>query len=111
MSCGKPHETDCSDVLEAVFLYLDNECDESHRAVVRQHLDECSPCLRLYGIEQDVKELVARKCGGDIAPDSLRERLRLRLEEVVVVETTNEATGETTTVAEAHSMEIHPEQP
>lgn len=97
MSCGKPHDTDCSDVLEAVFLYLDNECDESQNQVIRQHLDECSPCLRKFGIEQDVKALVARKCGGDVAPLYLRERLRTRLEEVVI-ETTVETTVETTQV-------------
>lgn len=84
MSCGKPHETDCSEVLEAVFLYLDGECDEAQRLVVRRHLDECSPCLRKFGIEQEVMALVARKCGGDVAPSSLRERLRARLQEAVV---------------------------
>ncbi|HEX5496348.1 MAG TPA: mycothiol system anti-sigma-R factor [Mycobacteriales bacterium] len=84
MSCGEPHDTDCSDVLEAVFLYLDDECDETQHQVIRQHLDECSPCLRKFGIEQDVKALVARKCGGDVAPVYLRERLRARLADAVV---------------------------
>ncbi|HEY9391296.1 MAG TPA: mycothiol system anti-sigma-R factor [Mycobacteriales bacterium] len=82
MSCGNAHDADCSDVLEAVFLYLDGECDETQQVVIRQHLDECSPCLRKFGIEQDVKALVARKCGGDVAPLYLRERLRARLAEV-----------------------------
>ena len=27
MSCGKPHETDCTEVLAEVWLFLDNECD------------------------------------------------------------------------------------
>lgn len=84
MSCGDPHDTDCDDVLEAVFLYLDNECDEAQHRLIRQHLDECSPCLRKFGIEQEVKALVARTCGGDVAPSDLRLRLRARLEEVVV---------------------------
>ncbi|MDX6210172.1 MAG: hypothetical protein QOE24_2563, partial [Frankiales bacterium] len=25
MSCGNPHETDCREVLEKVYLYLDSE--------------------------------------------------------------------------------------
>jgi hypothetical protein len=29
MSCGDPHETPCSEVLEAVYLYLDGEQDAS----------------------------------------------------------------------------------
>ena len=62
MSCGDPHETPCSEVLEKVYLYLDGE-DETHdHEHIRIHLDECAPCLRKYGLEQAVKALVARSC-------------------------------------------------
>ena len=88
MSCGQPHETDCHEVLAEVYLYLDLECAEERRVLIRHHLDECGPCLREYGIEQEVKALVARCCGNDSAPEKLRERLRLRLTELVVFETT-----------------------
>ena len=84
MSCGNPHEVDCSEVIEQVYLYLDGEIDDAGRAQVRQHLDECSPCLRQFGIENEVKALVARCCGGDTAPDGLKERLIVRLQEVRV---------------------------
>ncbi len=84
MSCGEPHRTDCHAVLAEVYLYLDLECDDGRRLIIREHLDECSPCLREYGIEQEVKILVARCCGSERAPDSLRERLRAKLMEFVV---------------------------
>ena len=84
MSCGEPHKTDCRDVLAEVYLYLDLECDDDRRELIREHLDECSPCLREYGIEQEVKILVARCCGAERAPDGLRERLRAKLMEFVV---------------------------
>src|SRR6266545_665442 len=74
MSCGDPHETDCRDVLAEVYLYLDLECDEDRRRLIRDHLEECSPCLREYGIEQEVKALVARCCGAELAPPRLRDR-------------------------------------
>lgn len=90
MSCGDPHETDCRDVLAEVYLYLDLECSEERRAIIRQHLDECSPCLREYGIEQEVKILVARCCGSETAPLELRERLRLKLAELVFEADTRE---------------------
>ena len=83
MSCGEPHETDCRDVLEEVYLYLDLECSDERRDLIRTHLDECSPCLREYGIEQEVKALVARCCGDERAPTELRDRLRVRLSELV----------------------------
>ncbi|MBV9293522.1 MAG: mycothiol system anti-sigma-R factor [Frankiales bacterium] len=84
MSCGNPHDVDCSEVIEQVYLYLDGEIDDDGRAKVREHLDECAPCLRQFGLEQDVKALVARCCGGDTAPDGLKERLIVRLQEVRV---------------------------
>ena len=82
MSCGDPHETPCSEVLDAVFIYLDGEQDGSARDQVRIHLDECAPCLRQYGLEQAVKSLVARCCGNDPAPTALRDRVLLRIQQV-----------------------------
>lgn len=76
MSCGDPHETDCSEVLAQVWLYLDHECECERRDLLRRHLDECSPCLARYGLEEQLKELLARKCGGEHAPETLRKRLR-----------------------------------
>jgi mycothiol system anti-sigma-R factor len=76
-------KADCRDVLGEVYLYLDLECDEQRRSLIRTHLDECSPCLREFGIEQEVKVLVSRCCGGEKAPDALRERLRAKINEIV----------------------------
>ncbi len=84
MSCGKPHEIDCAHVIEEVYLYLDGELDEVDRGKIRIHLDECSPCLQQYGLEQEVKALVARCCGRDPAPNGLRDRVLMRLREVRV---------------------------
>jgi mycothiol system anti-sigma-R factor len=86
VSCGEPHETDCGEVLAEVFLYLDGEMTTERTERIRHHLDECSPCLRKYGVEQEVRALVARCCGGDRAPDALRDRVRVRLREAVVIE-------------------------
>jgi len=84
VSCGNHHATPCHDVLGEVYLYLDLECSEDRRSLIRAHLDECSPCLREYGIEQEVKALVARCCGSEKAPAELRERLRVKLNDLVV---------------------------
>ncbi|MFI5100234.1 MAG: mycothiol system anti-sigma-R factor [Actinomycetes bacterium] len=84
MSCGQPHETDCSEVLEVVYSFLDGELDEDGKHKIREHLDECSPCLRQFGIEQEVKQLVARCCGSDRAPESLRLKIVTRIQQVQV---------------------------
>ncbi|HEX6872539.1 MAG TPA: mycothiol system anti-sigma-R factor [Micromonosporaceae bacterium] len=83
MSCGEPHEIDCGQILNEVYLYLDLECSDDRRTRIKAHLDECSPCLREYGIEQEVKALVARCCGTDRAPNALRERLRAKINGLV----------------------------
>jgi mycothiol system anti-sigma-R factor len=66
-------------VLDEVYLYLDLECADERRDLIRTHLDECSPCLAEYGIEQEVKALVARCCGNETAPAELVARLRSKL--------------------------------
>jgi mycothiol system anti-sigma-R factor len=75
MSCGSPHEVDCQEVLDAVYTFLDDEADEATCAKVRQHLDECAPCLAKFGVEQRLKELVQRSCGCDPVPEDLRVRV------------------------------------
>ena len=84
MSCGDHHETDCTEVLAEVWLFLDHECDQTRRELLRQHLDECHPCLAAYGIEEKLKELLARKCGGEHAPATLKAKLRASIREVVI---------------------------
>ena len=77
-------EVNCREVITEVYLYLDLECSEDRRTVIKHHLDECSPCLREYGIEQEVKALVGRCCGHEKAPADLVARLRAKLSELVV---------------------------
>lgn len=79
MSDHDAHELDCADVVEAVYLYLDGELAREAIEEIRQHLDECSPCLREYGVEQEVKSLIARSCC-ESAPEQLRSAIQQRLE-------------------------------
>src|SRR6476619_3396512 len=77
---GDPIEIhSCDDVLSHVFEFLDHETDDERRAVIAEHLEDCSSCLREFGIEQEFKALVRRRCGGDVPPPTLRERIKLQL--------------------------------
>ena len=91
LTAVSPGGIDCSAVLADVFLYMDNEGDVDARERIRAHLDDCAPCLRHYGVERDVKALVARCCGGDVAPESLRTSIRVSLSTVSVDGTTVES--------------------
>ena len=81
MSCGNHHDTDCREVLEKVYLYLDNEIGDHDCAAIKAHLDECGPCLQKYDLERTVKALVTRSCT-ERAPDSLRQRVLVHIREV-----------------------------
>jgi mycothiol system anti-sigma-R factor len=110
MSCGDHHETDCSEVLAEVWLFLDKECDKERRSLLAQHLDECQPCLAEYGIDEKLKKLLATKCGGEHAPEGLKDKLRQQIRVAVLeqaevtVETGPE--GVTTTTVEVRSTRI-----
>ncbi|MEN3539743.1 mycothiol system anti-sigma-R factor [Microbispora sp. ZYX-F-249] len=82
MSCGKHHDTPCSQVLDRVYTYLDGELDNDRIAEIRKHLDECGPCLEEYGLEEAVKRLVAKHCGCDPVPRDLRSKVLSRIEQV-----------------------------
>lgn len=82
--CTGSGDIDCSAVLADVWLFLDGECDGESRRRVQRHLDDCSPCLTEFGIEQQLKSLLSRKCGGEHAPEGLRERLVLTITQTVV---------------------------
>lgn len=82
MSCGKPHETPCSEVLDRIYWYLDRELSDKDCQSIRQHLDECGPCLEEYGLDELVKRLVATRCGCDPAPSELRSKVLVRIRQV-----------------------------
>jgi mycothiol system anti-sigma-R factor len=86
MSCGEPHDTDCAEILDRVYVFLDHEMSDepASYAIVEEHLDECAPCLRKYDLERVVKELVARSCACEQAPEELRQRVLTRIQEIRV---------------------------
>ena len=51
-----------------VYSYIDGEMEDSGYAEIREHLDECGPCLREYGLEELVKRLVHKCCGHEDGP-------------------------------------------
>src|SRR3712207_8291418 len=59
--------------------FLDHETEPARRQVIAEHLEDCSPCLRQFGIEQEFKALVRRRCGGDAPPVGLRDRIKVQL--------------------------------
>jgi mycothiol system anti-sigma-R factor len=83
MSCGNPHATDCSKVLDQMFEYLDGELGEPDLHLVQEHLDECAPCMTEHDVDKVVKALIRRSCGGEVAPETLRDRIVVQITQQV----------------------------
>ena len=78
-----PSASECSEFLDQIVYFIDNELDAADCAVVRAHIDTCNPCLERYDLQRTVKAIVARSCS-EAAPDELRQRVMLRIREVQV---------------------------
>ena len=79
-------DENCADFLERIVCLLDNELDAGDVAEVKAHLDECAPCLHSYDLQRTVKALVARSCM-EHAPESLRQRVRVQIQQIRVTYT------------------------
>lgn len=72
----------CRQILHSAYLYLDGEIlSEAERHEIKIHLDECAPCYERYGVEEQVKHLLARLKGGSRCPEELRSKLSRMIDE------------------------------
>lgn len=99
MSCGNHHDTDCTEVLANLWLFIDRELDDASTSDIRQHLVECAPCLEHHELDLLVRKLVARSCT-DQAPAPLRDRVLLSIRETVEVHETGSGRVTETRVTE-----------
>lgn len=86
MSCGEPHDTDCAEILDRVYVFLDHEMgnEATAYAKIEEHLDECAPCLRKYDLERAVKDVLARSCACEHAPEELRRKVLTQIRTIRV---------------------------
>jgi mycothiol system anti-sigma-R factor len=83
---GSEEHADCEGTIERLYHYLDGELTDERRAEIKQHLDECSPCLDAYDFEAELRRVIAQRCQ-DRVPEHLVLRVRSVLEaEAQVIE-------------------------
>ncbi|MDN5682761.1 mycothiol system anti-sigma-R factor [Corynebacterium glyciniphilum] len=87
--CSASGKSECDELVEVLYEYIDvktGDCEgEQYRRVrarLEQHVDECPSCLEALGIEQQVRELLRSRCGGQ-APQELRGRIITSLQSTV----------------------------
>jgi mycothiol system anti-sigma-R factor len=65
---------DCQEAVETLYRYLDGELTPERRDAIKRHLDECSPCLRAFDFEVELKTFIAKSCR-DQVPDDLWRKI------------------------------------
>jgi mycothiol system anti-sigma-R factor len=64
----------CNDALRELYEFLDGELTDERKALIKDHLAGCNPCLEVFDFEAEVRILVSTKCREE-APDALRQRV------------------------------------
>lgn len=80
MSCDAD-DADCAQALARVYEYLDGELSPADLERIREHIDDCGPCLQQYDLDIALKALVRRSCQ-ESAPADLRERIMVKITEI-----------------------------
>lgn len=79
MSCGRPHETPCTEVIAALGAYVDGEVGAEEFRLIAIHITECPPCEREEQAYRRVQALVVRAVRRQVAPETLRAKVRANL--------------------------------
>ena len=82
MSCDAD-DADCAQALARVYEYLDGELSPADLDRIREHIDDCGPCLQQYDLDVALKALVRRSCQ-ESAPADLRQRIMVKITEIQV---------------------------
>ena len=76
MSCGRPHETPCSQVVAPFSAYIDGEVGAEEYRLIAVHLTECPPCDHQRQELRRVQALVVRASASIATPEGLGARIR-----------------------------------
>lgn len=77
---------ECEQALGRLFAYVDRELEPRDAEEVRQHIEDCRPCLDEIAVETMLKDLVKRCCQ-DKAPEDLRVKIHAQLTTLRVTRT------------------------
>lgn len=70
------HRTDC---LKMIQLILDGEATDQQLAKLKINLESCKPCIEMYHLEKEVKELLTKRIEKRCCPDQLVATIKSRI--------------------------------
>ena len=77
----RPTNIECAEFLAVALADIDGEAGATDMTLVVAHLRACPPCSHEYEVQRQVKVLVQRSSGCNVAPDSLRVRIMSSIRE------------------------------
>ena len=69
---------DCEGARHTLYHYLDGELTEEKRSIIRQHLDDCSPCFEAFDFEAELRQVIAKRCCEEV-PQGLTQKITAAL--------------------------------
>lgn len=70
------HQADC---LKMIQLILDGEATGQQLAKLKINLETCQPCIQMYHLEKEVKELLTKRMEKRYCPDELVATIKSRI--------------------------------
>jgi anti-sigma factor (TIGR02949 family) len=68
---------ECDDLLHELGHLLHGDLPDDRRAQLRQHLDDCPPCLETADFQAQLRQLIVKRCGEQVPQDLAAKVLRL----------------------------------
>ena len=76
---GHSASDECQQALSELYHFLDGQLTVERRTTIQTHIDLCSPCLRAFSFERELRIVIAQKCTEEV-PESLRLRIAEAIE-------------------------------
>ncbi|SOD95793.1 anti-sigma factor, TIGR02949 family [Spirosoma fluviale] len=70
------HQVDC---LKMIQLILDGEATDQQLARLKANLVSCQPCIQMYHLEQEVKELLTKRMEKKCCPEQLVATIKSKI--------------------------------
>ena len=65
----------CKEALEHLYEFLDKELTPEVEREVREHLDDCRPCVEQFDFEEAFLRFLQARCRARTAPPELKRRI------------------------------------
>jgi mycothiol system anti-sigma-R factor len=75
----EPTKPACGDALHELYTFLDGALTIERRETIRQHLDDCNPCLEHYDFESELRIVISTKCRDEV-PQALKDKILRQLQ-------------------------------